>query len=133
MGVLVFGERASKLARTGYQRAGHVLAFLPFAVGLLDGADYQRTDRSARALRSVTKLVVQRLGYIHCSSDCHDIIMSQRGEACKSAEKADGTEGYSIEVCNAAGNTIAVTAVPASALEVLREDEILCTRSLDTP
>jgi hypothetical protein len=42
----------------------------------------------------------------------------------------DGTEGYSIEVFNAVGDTIAVTTVPASALEPLREDEILCARSL---
>jgi hypothetical protein len=32
----------------------------------------------------------------------------------------DGTEGYSIEVFNALGDTIAVTSVPASALEALR-------------
>jgi hypothetical protein len=42
----------------------------------------------------------------------------------------DGTEGYSIEVFNAIGDTIAVTAVPASALEPLREDEVLCARPL---
>lgn len=42
----------------------------------------------------------------------------------------DGTEGYSIEVFNAIGDTIAVTAVPAAALEPLREDEILCARAL---
>jgi hypothetical protein len=42
----------------------------------------------------------------------------------------DGTEGYSIEVFNALGDTIAVIAVPATALEPLREDEILCARSL---
>lgn len=42
----------------------------------------------------------------------------------------DGTDGYSIEVFNAVGDTIAVIAVPASALEALREDEILCTRTL---
>jgi len=42
----------------------------------------------------------------------------------------DGTEGYSIEVFNALGDTIAVTAVLASALEPLREDEILCARSM---
>jgi len=42
----------------------------------------------------------------------------------------DGTEGYSIEVFNAVGDTIAVTAVPATALEPLREDEILCARSV---
>lgn len=42
----------------------------------------------------------------------------------------DGTEGYSIEVFNAVGDTIAVNAVPSSALEPLREDEILCVRSI---
>ncbi len=42
----------------------------------------------------------------------------------------DGTEGYSIEVFNAVGDTIAVTAVPVAALEPLREDEILCARSV---
>jgi len=40
----------------------------------------------------------------------------------------DGTEGYSIEVFNALGDTIAVTAVSATALEPLHEDEILCAR-----
>jgi Domain of unknown function (DUF4926) len=42
----------------------------------------------------------------------------------------DGTEGYSIEVFNAVGDTIAVTTVPTSALEALREDEVLCARAL---
>ena len=42
----------------------------------------------------------------------------------------DGSEGYSIEVFNALGETIAVTAVPESALESRREDEILCARVL---
>jgi len=42
----------------------------------------------------------------------------------------DGTEGYSIEVFNALGETIAVTAAPEGALESLREDEVLCTRAL---
>jgi hypothetical protein len=42
----------------------------------------------------------------------------------------DGTEGYSIEVFNAVGDTIAVTAVAVAAIEVLREDEILCARLL---
>jgi hypothetical protein len=57
----------------------------------------------------------------------------QRGDIVKLVEyhvAPDGTEGYSIEVFNAVGDTIAVTAVPASALEALREDEILCARSL---
>ena len=43
---------------------------------------------------------------------------------------SDGTEGCSIEVFNALGDTITVTAVPTSALEVLREDEVLCARTL---
>lgn len=42
----------------------------------------------------------------------------------------DGAEGYSIEVFNAIGDTIAVTAVPVSALEALREDEVLSARTL---
>lgn len=42
----------------------------------------------------------------------------------------DGTEGYSIEVFNALGDTIAVTSVPASAIEALRQDEVLCARTL---
>ena len=33
-------------------------------------------------------------------------------------------------VFNAVGDTIAVTAVPSTALEPLRKDEILCARSL---
>ena len=46
---------------------------------------------------------------------------------------SDGTEGYSIEVFNAIGDTITVTAVPVpvSALEALREDEVLCARTLN--
>jgi len=42
----------------------------------------------------------------------------------------DGAEGYSIEVFNAVGDTIAVTTVPAAHLEPLREDEVLCARLL---
>ena len=42
----------------------------------------------------------------------------------------DGDEGYSIEVFNAVGETIAVTTVPISALEALREDEVLSVRPL---
>jgi uncharacterized protein DUF4926 len=41
-----------------------------------------------------------------------------------------GEEGYSIEVVNAVGETIAVSSVPANALEALREDEVLSVRSL---
>ena len=42
----------------------------------------------------------------------------------------DDTEGYAIEVFNAVGDTIAVTSVPAAALETLREDEVLSARTL---
>ena len=42
----------------------------------------------------------------------------------------DGSEGYSIEVFNAIGDTIAVTAVPETSLESLREDEVLAARVL---
>jgi hypothetical protein len=42
----------------------------------------------------------------------------------------DGEEGYSIEVLNAVGETIAVTTVPASTVERLREDEVLSVRTL---
>ena len=42
----------------------------------------------------------------------------------------DGSEGYSIEVFNAIGDTIAVTAVSETSLEPLREDEILAARVL---
>ncbi len=57
----------------------------------------------------------------------------RRGDIVKLVDRhlaLDGTEGYSIEVFNAVGDTIAVTAVPASALETLREDEVLCARTL---
>ena len=42
----------------------------------------------------------------------------------------DGEDGYSIEVFNAVGETIAVTSVPASSLEALRDDEVLSVRTL---
>ena len=57
----------------------------------------------------------------------------RRGDLVKLVEHhlaLDGTEGYSIEVFNALGETIAVTAVPESALEPLRQDEVLCARVL---
>ena len=57
----------------------------------------------------------------------------RRGDIVKLVDQhmaSDGTEGYSIEVFNAVGDTITLTAVPASALEILREDEVLCARTL---
>ena len=57
----------------------------------------------------------------------------RRGDIVKLVDRhvaPDGTEGYSIEVFNAVGDTLAVTSVPASALEALRDDEVLCARTL---
>ena len=41
-----------------------------------------------------------------------------------------GEDGYSAEVFNAIGDTLAVITVPESALEALREDEVCCVRAL---
>ena len=57
----------------------------------------------------------------------------RRGDLVKLVEHhvaPDSTQGYSIEVFNALGETIAVTSVPESALELLRQDEVLCARGL---
>jgi Domain of unknown function (DUF4926) len=57
----------------------------------------------------------------------------RRGDLVKLIDRhvaPDGEEGYSVEVLNALGETIAVTALPASALEALREDEVLSVRPL---
>ena len=57
----------------------------------------------------------------------------RRGDIVKLVDRhtaPDGVQGSSIEVSNALGDTITVTAVPASALEALREDEVLCARTL---
>jgi Domain of unknown function (DUF4926) len=42
----------------------------------------------------------------------------------------NGEEGCVLEVFNAIGESIAVIAVPISAVEILRQDEILSVRSL---
>ena len=57
----------------------------------------------------------------------------RRGDIVKLVDRhmaPDGVQGYSIEVFNALGDTITVTTVPASALEALCEDEVLCARIL---
>ena len=57
----------------------------------------------------------------------------KRGDIVKPAEHhlaPDGSEGYSAEVFNALGETLTVITVPNSALEPLREDEVLCARVL---
>lgn len=55
----------------------------------------------------------------------------RRGDIVKLVDELtapDGTRGYAVEVLNALGETIDVHTVPASAVEALREDEILCVR-----
>lgn len=43
---------------------------------------------------------------------------------------ANGEDGYSLEVFNALGSTVAVVTVPESALQPLSENEVLSVRSL---
>lgn len=60
----------------------------------------------------------------------------QRGDVATiiDSHPANGGEvGYSIEIFNAVGDTIAVTAVPESFLEQLTPDEILHVRPLTEP
>jgi hypothetical protein len=55
----------------------------------------------------------------------------RRGDIVKLVDELtapDGTRGYAIEVLNALGDTVAVHTIPASAVEPLREDEVLCVR-----
>jgi Domain of unknown function (DUF4926) len=57
----------------------------------------------------------------------------RRGDLVKIVDhhkSVDGEIGYSIEVFNATGETIAVAAVPESALEPLHKDEVLSVRPL---
>lgn len=57
----------------------------------------------------------------------------KRGDIVKLVEHhvgRDGEEGYSAEVFNAIGDTLAVITVPESALKPLREDEVCCVRTL---
>jgi hypothetical protein len=42
----------------------------------------------------------------------------------------DGETGYSAEVLGAKGRTLAVIAVPETAVEALRDDEVLSVRAL---
>jgi hypothetical protein len=43
-----------------------------------------------------------------------------------------GREGYSVEVCNAVGDTIAVIVVEETVLEPLKSDEIFTIRRMTT-
>jgi hypothetical protein len=57
----------------------------------------------------------------------------KRGDIVKLVEHhvgRDREDGYSAEVFNAVGDTLAVISVPESALEPLREDEVCCVRLL---
>ena len=45
---------------------------------------------------------------------------------------SDGEDGYSLELFNALGDTIAVITVPESSIELLTEDEIFSIRSFAT-
>jgi hypothetical protein len=57
----------------------------------------------------------------------------KRGDVVKLVEHhlaPDGTSGYSAEVLNALGDTLAVITIPESALEPLRKNEVLCARTL---
>ena len=57
----------------------------------------------------------------------------KRGDIVKLVEHhpvPDGEDGYSAEVFTALGETLAVITVPESALEPLRENEVLCARPL---
>ena len=57
----------------------------------------------------------------------------RRGDMVKIVDELtapDGARGYAVEVLNALGETIDVRTVPASALEPLREDDLLCIRRL---
>jgi hypothetical protein len=56
-----------------------------------------------------------------------------RGDVVKIVDyhpSSNGENGYSIEVFNALGETIAVTAVPESTLEPLHKNEVLSVRPL---
>ena len=43
---------------------------------------------------------------------------------------SDGKEGYSAELLGAKGQTLAVIAIPADAVEALRDDEVLSVRAI---
>jgi hypothetical protein len=57
----------------------------------------------------------------------------KRGDVVKLVERhvaPDGSRGYSIEVFNVLGETVAVTAVAETDLEALRENEVFNARQL---
>ena len=57
----------------------------------------------------------------------------RRGDMVRLVERhvaPDGTEGYSAEVLGAKGQTLAIIAVETTALEALRDDEVLSARAV---
>jgi Domain of unknown function (DUF4926) len=57
----------------------------------------------------------------------------RRGDVVKIVDRhppQNGEDGYSIEVFNAVGDTIAITTVPESALESLHPNAVLSVREL---
>ena len=68
----------------------------------------------------MTKLELYTDAVLMCDVPEHRL---KRGDIVKLVDHhvaPDGSEGFSIEVFNAVGDTIAVTVVPAAALELLR-------------
>ena len=86
---------------------------------------------AAKRCKNAQKLMKQELykdAVLTCDVPEHRL---KRGDIVKLVDHhvaLDGTEGYSVDVSNALGDTIAVTAVAATALESLSEDEVLCVR-----
>ena len=88
MRVLVLREPRAQLARPLHQRPGNAVALCFRRIGLLDGADDQRPDRSPGLLSSIPQPVVERLRDVHRCSYCHDIIMSQVTRSLSAREQA---------------------------------------------
>jgi len=92
-----------------------------------------KTEKGTKRRRTMPERMKQPLytdAVLTCDVPEHRL---KRGDIVKLLDHhvaPDGTEGYSIEVFNAVGDTLAVTAVPAATLEPLREDKILCARSV---
>lgn len=60
----------------------------------------------------------------------HDL---RRGDVVRLIDRhvgPDGKEGFSIEVFNAVGDTVAVTVVDEDAIEALKSDEVLSVRRI---
>ena len=67
---------------------------------------------------------------LNCNIPNHDLCRCDVVKLVDYHAVPDGEDGYSIEVFNTLGETIAVTAVPVSALEHLLENEVFSVRRL---